>query len=48
MEFKDKPSTTAAQIIFTAFEGEKEPKPIQMLLRVSPSVVTHSNPANFK
>jgi DEAD/DEAH box helicase domain-containing protein len=35
MEFKDKPSTSAAQIIFTAFEGEKEPKPIQMLLRVS-------------
>lgn len=34
MEFKDKPSTSAAQIIFTAFEGEKEPKPINMLLKV--------------
>lgn len=34
MEFKDKASNTAAQIIFTAFEGEKEPKPIQMLLKV--------------
>jgi hypothetical protein len=35
MEFRDKPTTTAAQIIFTAFEGEKEPKPVQMLLRAS-------------
>jgi hypothetical protein len=35
MDFKDKPSTTGAQILFTAFEGEKEPKPINMLLKVS-------------
>lgn len=35
MEFKDKPSTSAAQILFTAFEGEKEPKPINMLLKAS-------------
>ena len=35
MEFKDKPSTTGAQILFTAFEGDKEPKPINMLLKVS-------------
>jgi hypothetical protein len=35
MEFKDKPSTSAAQILFTAFEGEKEPKPINMLFKVS-------------
>lgn len=35
MEFKDKPSTSAAQILFTAFEGEKEPKPINMLLKMS-------------
>lgn len=34
MEFKDKPATSAAQILFTAFEGEKEPKPVQMLLKV--------------
>jgi hypothetical protein len=34
MEFKDKPSTSGAQILFTAFEGEKEPKPINMLLKV--------------
>jgi hypothetical protein len=35
MEFKDKPSTNAAQILFTAFEGDKEPKPINMLLKAS-------------
>ncbi|KIN08586.1 hypothetical protein OIDMADRAFT_188154 [Oidiodendron maius Zn] len=40
MEFKDKPSTSGAQILFTAFEGEKEPKPINMLLKMSE--------ANFK
>lgn len=34
MDFKDKPSTSTAQIIFTAFEGEKETKPINMLLKV--------------
>ncbi|KAI9054913.1 hypothetical protein LZ554_002057 [Drepanopeziza brunnea f. sp. 'monogermtubi'] len=35
MEFKDKASTSAAQIIFTAFEGDKEPTPINMLLKMS-------------
>ncbi|TVY18587.1 Nucleoporin [Lachnellula arida] len=35
MEFTDKPSNTAAQILFTAFEGDKEPKPINMLLKMS-------------
>jgi hypothetical protein len=35
MEFRDKPSTSAAQVLFTAFEGEKEPKPINMLLKVN-------------
>ncbi|KAF4631872.1 hypothetical protein G7Y89_g6257 [Cudoniella acicularis] len=35
MEFKDKPSTTSAQILFTAFEGEKELKPINMLFKMS-------------
>ncbi|TAQ89987.1 hypothetical protein B7494_g1687 [Chlorociboria aeruginascens] len=35
MEFKDKPAQTTAQIIFTAFEGETEPKPISMLLKLS-------------
>lgn len=34
MEFKDKPATSTAQIIFTAFEGEGEPKPVNMLLKV--------------
>jgi hypothetical protein len=34
MEFKDKPSASTAQILFTAFEGDKEPKPINMLLKV--------------
>jgi hypothetical protein len=34
MEFKDKPSSSSAQILFTAFEGDKEPKPINMLLKV--------------
>ena len=41
MEFKDKPSTSAAQIIFTAFEGGKESKPVQMLLRVSSPSAIH-------
>ena len=36
MEFKDKPSTSGAQILFTAFEGDREPKPINMLLKVIP------------
>ncbi|ESZ91794.1 hypothetical protein SBOR_7810 [Sclerotinia borealis F-4128] len=35
MEFKPKPSTTSAQILFTAFEGETEAKPINMILKVS-------------
>ena len=39
MEFKDKPSQTAAQILFTAFEGE-EAKPINMLLKVRYHYVT--------
>lgn len=34
MEFKDKPSASSAQILFTAFEGEK---PINMLLKVNSS-----------
>jgi DEAD/DEAH box helicase domain-containing protein len=34
MEFKPKPATSTAQILFTAFEGDKEPKPINMLLKV--------------
>ena len=33
MEFTPKPATTTAQILFTAFEGDKEPKPISMLLK---------------
>ena len=33
LEFKDKPSTTGAQMFFTAMEGDAEPKPIQMLLK---------------
>ena len=36
MEFKDKqPSSNSAQILFTAFEGDKEPRPINMLLKAS-------------
>lgn len=35
MEFKPKPSTTSAQVLFTAFEGETEAKPINMILKVS-------------
>lgn len=35
MEFRDKPSSSAAQILFTAFEGEKNPKPINMLFKAS-------------
>ncbi|TVY29547.1 Nucleoporin, partial [Lachnellula hyalina] len=35
MEFKDKPSSSSAQFLFTAFEGDKEPKPINMLLKMS-------------
>lgn len=34
MEFQDKPSASTAQILFTAFEGDKEPRPINMLLKV--------------
>jgi DEAD/DEAH box helicase domain-containing protein len=34
MEFQEKPTASAVQILFTAFEGEKELKPINMLLRV--------------
>jgi hypothetical protein len=35
MKFEDKPATNTAQIIFTAFEGSTEAKPINMLLKVS-------------
>jgi hypothetical protein len=35
MKFEDKPSASNAQILFTAFEGDKELKPINMLLKVS-------------
>ena len=35
MKFEDKPATSNVQILFTAFEGDKEPKPINMLLKVS-------------
>jgi len=35
MKFEDKPATSTAQILFTAFEGEKESKPINMLLKAS-------------
>ncbi|PQE31192.1 DEAD DEAH box helicase protein [Rutstroemia sp. NJR-2017a WRK4] len=35
MEFKPKPSTNSAQILFTAFEGDSDPKPINMLLKMS-------------
>lgn len=48
MEFKDKPTTTAAQVLFTAFEGEKEAKPVQMLLKVSNSVQKITFLPNFR
>lgn len=35
MEFIDKPGTSTAQIMFTAFEGDKESKPINMILKAS-------------
>ncbi|KAG4440166.1 hypothetical protein IFR05_004375 [Cadophora sp. M221] len=35
MEFVDKPGTSTAQIMFTAFEGDKESKPINMILKMS-------------
>lgn len=35
MVFSDKqPASSSAQILFTAFEGEKEPKPVNILLKV--------------
>jgi hypothetical protein len=34
MEFQEKPAASSAQLLFTAFEGEKEPKPVNMLLKV--------------
>ena len=46
MEFKDKPSTTGAQILFTAFEGDREPKPINMLLKVIRSMRETCPPTN--
>lgn len=39
MEFQDKPATNTAQIIFTAFEGDKEPKPVNMLFKVGGSTM---------
>lgn len=47
MEFKDKPSTTTAQIIFTAFEGDKEPKPVNMLLKASFPSYRKATPTNM-
>ncbi|RDL33621.1 Uncharacterized protein BP5553_07989 [Venustampulla echinocandica] len=35
MRFEDKPSTNAAQMIFTAFEGTTEPKHTSMLVKMS-------------
>jgi hypothetical protein len=35
MKFEDKPSASTAQIMFTALMGDKEPKPMQMLLKAS-------------
>lgn len=32
--FQEKPAASTAQLLFTAFEGDKEPKPINMLLKV--------------
>ena len=32
--FTDKPGTSTAQIMFTAIEGDKEPKPVSMILKV--------------
>jgi hypothetical protein len=48
MKFENKPATSTAQIIFTAFEGDKEAKPINMLLKVSLfSTTLHSFGVNF-
>jgi len=33
--FTDKPGTSTAQIMFTAIEGDKEPKPVSMILKMS-------------
>ncbi|QSZ35714.1 hypothetical protein DSL72_006836 [Monilinia vaccinii-corymbosi] len=35
MDFKPKPSTTSAQVLFTAFEGETEAKAINMILKMN-------------
>lgn len=35
MVFKDKPANNSAQIYFTAIEGDQDPKPVNMLLKVS-------------
>ncbi|KUJ16783.1 uncharacterized protein LY89DRAFT_684829 [Mollisia scopiformis] len=41
MAFSDKqPASSSAQILFTAFEGEKEPKPINILLKMSEANAT--------
>lgn len=34
MEFQEKPAASTAQFLFTAFEGDKDPKPVNMLLKV--------------
>lgn len=34
MIFKDKPAASSAQIYFTAIEGDQDPKPVSMLLKV--------------
>jgi hypothetical protein len=40
MEFQEKPAASSAQLLFTAFEGEKEPKPVNMLLKVNKTIPT--------
>jgi len=37
MVFKDKPAANSAQIQFTAIEGDQDPKPVSMLLKVRQS-----------
>ncbi|POS84965.1 hypothetical protein EPUL_002161 [Erysiphe pulchra] len=35
MEFEEKPAVSSAQFLFTAFEGERELKPVRLLLKMS-------------
>ncbi|EPQ66298.1 Bgt-5129 [Blumeria graminis f. sp. tritici] len=35
MTFENKNATSSSQLVFTAFEGDKELKPIMMLLKMS-------------